>query len=76
METTQVSDKIEREAVGVEFSHSMGIRDQENARRGGIRINQDDLFKTIENSNLTGLDITPKQVDEIVTDSDSDSDEE
>eukprot|EP00343_Euplotes_focardii_P005141 CAMPEP_0205810714 /NCGR_PEP_ID=MMETSP0205-20121125/14879_1 /ASSEMBLY_ACC=CAM_ASM_000278 /TAXON_ID=36767 /ORGANISM="Euplotes focardii, Strain TN1" /LENGTH=52 /DNA_ID=CAMNT_0053089091 /DNA_START=78 /DNA_END=236 /DNA_ORIENTATION=+ len=50
----------------------MAHRDQENARRGGIRINQADLFKTIEESNFRGLEITPKHVDEIMTDSESD----
>ena len=74
MEDQKVDDRIEREAVGKEFTHSMEVRNHENNRRGGIRINQTDLTKAMAAGDLKGLDIEPKQVDEIVTDSDSDSD--
>jgi hypothetical protein len=72
METSKVDTKLEREAIGKEFTHSMESRNHENDRRGGIRINQDEIMRGIEAGNLKGLDIEPPQVDEIVTDSESD----
>ena len=65
-------DGVEREAIGVEFSTSMNSRNSSNNRRGGVRINQDSIMKTIEEGDLKGLDIKPPEVGEIVTDSESD----
>lgn len=72
MESKKFDDRVEREAVGNEFAHSMEWRNHENNRRGGIRINKDDLLKTMENGNFQGIDLEPPQINYIVTDSESD----
>ena len=72
MEKSNPEDQIEREAIGLEFSTSMNSRNIWNNRRGGVRINQNSIMKTIEDNDLKGLDIKPPEVGEIVTDSESD----
>lgn len=74
MEHHILSDAIEREAVGFEFIHSMEVRNHANNRRGAIRINKNDILRTMETGHLKGLDISPPEVDEIVTDSESEDD--
>ena len=74
MEINKIDERIEREAIGTEFSTSMRQRNNVNHRRGGIIIDQASIIYTMEHNSFKGLDIEPPMNDEIVTDSESEDD--
>ena len=74
MEINKIDERIEREAIGAEFSASIRLRNNSNHRRGGVIIDQASIISSIEHNEFKGLDIELPMFDEITTDSESEDD--